>query len=32
MDSSPEMGMYEIGRVADGLNKDGLCNEKKRLD
>ena len=31
VDSSPEMGMYEIGRVADGLNKDGLCNEKKRL-
>lgn len=31
VDSNPEMGMYEIGRVADGLNKDGLCNEKKRL-
>ena len=31
VDSCPEMGMYEIGRVADGLTKDGLCNEKKRL-
>ncbi|NLO10203.1 MAG: phenylalanine--tRNA ligase subunit beta [Clostridiales bacterium] len=31
VDGSPEMGMYEIGRVADGLKKDGLCNEKKRL-
>ena len=30
-DTNPEMGMYEIGRVADGLTKDGLCNEKKRL-
>lgn len=31
VDTNPEMGMYEIGRVADGINKDGLCNEKKRL-
>lgn len=31
VDSNPEMGMYEIGRVADGLTKEGLCNEKKRL-
>jgi phenylalanyl-tRNA synthetase beta chain len=31
VDSCPEMGMYEIGRVADGLKEDGLCNEKKRL-
>jgi len=31
VDSYPEMGMYEIGRVADGLKEDGLCNEKKRL-
>jgi len=23
--------MYEIGRVADGLKEDGLCNERKRL-
>ena len=30
-DSIPEMGMYEIGRVADGLKPDGLCNEHKRL-
>jgi phenylalanyl-tRNA synthetase beta chain len=31
VDSTPEMGMYEIGRVADGLKEDGLCNERKRL-
>lgn len=31
VDSSPEMGMYEIGRVADGLKSDGLCDERKRL-
>jgi phenylalanyl-tRNA synthetase beta chain len=31
VDTYPEMGMYEIGRVANGLNSDGLCNEKKRL-
>lgn len=30
-DSYPEMGMYEIGRVVDGLREDGLCNERKRL-
>jgi phenylalanyl-tRNA synthetase beta chain len=30
-DSYPEMGMYEIGRVADGIKEDGLCNERKRL-
>lgn len=30
-DSNPEMGMFEIGRVADGLKQDGLCNERKRL-
>lgn len=30
-DNFPEMGMYEIGRVADGLREDGLCNERKRL-
>jgi phenylalanyl-tRNA synthetase, beta subunit, non-spirochete bacterial len=30
-DTYPEMGMYEIGRVADGLKEDGLCNERKRL-
>lgn len=31
VDTNPEMGMYEIGRVADGLKEDGLCNEKKHL-
>jgi phenylalanyl-tRNA synthetase beta chain len=31
VDTSPEMGMFEIGRVADGLKADGLCNERKRL-
>jgi phenylalanyl-tRNA synthetase beta chain len=30
-DNYPEMGMYEIGRVADGLRADGLCDERKRL-
>ena len=30
-DTTPEMGMFEIGRVADGLKEDGLCNERKRL-
>ena len=30
-DSFPEMGMYEIGRVAEGLNAEGLCNERKKL-
>ncbi len=31
VDSYPEMGMFEIGRVADGLKADGLCDERKRL-
>lgn len=31
VDTNPEMGMFEIGRVADGLKADGLCNERKRL-
>ncbi len=31
VDSYPEMGMYEIGRVARGLREDGLCDERKRL-
>lgn len=31
VDSTPEMGMFEIGRAVDGLNQDGLCNERKRL-
>lgn len=30
-DSEPEMGMFEIGRVVNGLREDGLCNERKRL-
>ncbi len=30
-DNFPEMGMYEIGRVANGLREDGLCDERKRL-
>jgi phenylalanyl-tRNA synthetase beta chain len=30
-DTAPEMGMFEIGRVADGLRTDGLCDERKRL-
>lgn len=30
-DNYPEMGMYEIGRVANGLRADGLCDERKRL-
>ncbi|MHB8131720.1 MAG: phenylalanine--tRNA ligase subunit beta [Mobilitalea sp.] len=30
-DTYPEMGMYEIGRIADGLRADGLCDERKRL-
>lgn len=30
-DTYPEMGIYEIGRVADGIREDGLCNERKRL-
>ena len=31
MDNNPEIGIYEIGRVSDGLKEDGMCNEKKRL-
>jgi phenylalanyl-tRNA synthetase beta chain len=31
VDIRPEMAMYEIGRVANGLKSDGLCDEKKRL-
>ncbi|MDD3172429.1 MAG: phenylalanine--tRNA ligase subunit beta [Herbinix sp.] len=31
VDNNPEMGMYEIGRVANGLKSDGLCDERKRL-
>jgi phenylalanyl-tRNA synthetase beta chain len=31
VDSNPEMGMYEIGRIANGLREDGLCDERKKL-
>lgn len=31
VDSFPEMGMYEIGRVAAGLRPDGICDERKKL-
>lgn len=31
VDTNPEMGMFEIGRVANGLREDGLCDERKRL-
>jgi phenylalanyl-tRNA synthetase beta chain len=31
VDSFPEMGMYEVGRVAEGLREDGLANERKKL-
>jgi len=31
VESNPEMGIYEIGRVANGLKVDGLCDERKRL-
>jgi phenylalanyl-tRNA synthetase beta chain len=30
-DSFPELGMYEIGRAAEGLNAEGLCNERRKL-
>ncbi len=28
---APEFGIFEIGRVVEGLREDGLCNEKKML-
>ncbi|MBO4878097.1 MAG: phenylalanine--tRNA ligase subunit beta [Ruminococcus sp.] len=28
---APDFGIFEIGRVVDGLKEDGLCNEKKIL-
>lgn len=31
VDSNPEMGMFEIGRIANGLREDGLCDEHKKL-
>lgn len=30
-DNYPDMGLFEIGRVANGLRPDGLCDERKRL-
>ncbi|MBQ7034916.1 MAG: phenylalanine--tRNA ligase subunit beta [Clostridia bacterium] len=28
---APSFGVFEIGRVIDGLKEDGLCNERKKL-
>lgn len=28
---APDFGMFEIGRVVNGLNADGNCNERKKL-
>lgn len=28
---APDFGIFEIGRIVDGLKEDGLCNEKKIL-
>ena len=28
---APSFGIFEIGRVVEGLKSDGLCNEKKKL-
>ena len=28
---APSFGVFEIGRVIDGLREDGLCNEEKKL-
>lgn len=28
---SPDFGVFEIGRIVDGLKDDGLCNEHKKL-
>ncbi len=28
---APDFGIFEVGRVVDGLREDGLCNEKKKL-
>lgn len=30
-DQIPEMGIFEIGRVAEGLDEDNLCRERKKL-
>lgn len=31
VDTNPEMGMFEIGRVAAGIKEDGLIDERKKL-
>ncbi len=31
VDSFSEMGMFEVGRVAEGLTPEGLANERKKL-
>ncbi len=28
---APSFGVFEIGRIVDGLKEDGLCNEQKKL-
>ncbi len=28
---APDFGVFEIGRVVNGLREDGLCNERKKL-
>ena len=28
---APDFGVFEIGRVVEGLKEDGLCNERKKL-
>ena len=28
---APDFGIFEVGRVVEGLKEDGLCNEKKKL-
>ena len=28
---APDFGLFEIGRVCEGLKEDGMCNERKKL-
>ncbi len=28
---APDFGIFEVGRVVEGLREDGLCNERKKL-
>ena len=28
---APDFGIFEVGRVVEGLKEDGLCNERKKL-